>query len=98
MLVEEVKKHEGIVVLGCDCNSKETLSSYRLLANKMKNAARQVGWRLHRNEFVNVKQDVNIQHIDYIFFHGQIEPIGVFAIKESGGSDHLPVLAQFWLN
>ncbi|KAA3660170.1 MAG: hypothetical protein DWQ04_20190 [Chloroflexi bacterium] len=98
ILIEEVEKQDGIVILGCDCNSKEASSSYRMLANVMQNTARQIGWQLKRSNIVNAKQDVNLQHIDYIFFHGEVKPVNIAAIRNNGGSDHLPVLAEFHFN
>lgn len=98
ILLEEIEQLEGPVILGCDCNSKEISSSYRMLEDVMQNSARQIGWTLRRNEIVNARQDVNLQHIDYIFFQGQINPANIVTIQNKSGSDHFPVFAEFYFN
>jgi endonuclease/exonuclease/phosphatase (EEP) superfamily protein YafD len=95
LIIDEIHKYEGIVILGCDCNSKETSSSYRILANTLNNSARVAGWLLFGKTPENTKYDRNIQHIDYVFYRGELVPSQVVTIKNSGGSDHLPVLALF---
>ena len=95
LIIDEIHKYEGIVILGCDCNSKETSNSYRILANTLNNSARVAGWSLFGKTPENTKYDRNIQHIDYVFYRGELVPSQVVTIKDSGGSDHLPVLALF---
>jgi endonuclease/exonuclease/phosphatase (EEP) superfamily protein YafD len=95
LIIDEIQEYEGIVILGCDCNSKETSSSYRILASMLNNSARVAGWSLFGETPENTKYERNIQHIDYIFYRGEVEPFQVVTIKNSGGSDHSPVLAFF---
>jgi vancomycin resistance protein VanJ len=94
-LIEEVEKQGDITILGCDCNSKETSSSYRMLASRLKNTARQVGWVIGGVDGVNGKRDTNLQHIDYIFYRGELNPLSSYTVPDSGGSDHLPVFATY---
>ncbi len=98
LLIEEVSHQQGITIVGCDCNSNETSGSLRIIANVMQNAAREVGWRLHGSRLRNVKPDRDLLHIDYLFYRGQLNPVGVFTIQDNGGSDHFPVLASFRFN
>jgi endonuclease/exonuclease/phosphatase (EEP) superfamily protein YafD len=95
ILVEEIEKQDGIVVVGCDCNSKETSSSYRILADMMKNTARQTGWILNVNGLANGKRDRNLQHIDYLFYRGPLNSLSLKVIQDRGGSDHRPVMASY---
>ncbi|MBK9926988.1 MAG: endonuclease/exonuclease/phosphatase family protein [Anaerolineales bacterium] len=95
ILLNDLEKDDGIVIVGCDCNSYETSGSYRILEQSMESAARKVGWLLNKNELPNAKQDVVLQHIDHIWFRGEVEPVRMYKIKDDGGSDHLPVLAIF---
>ncbi len=98
LLLEEIEKLGGTAIIGCDCNSKETSSSYRILARNMSNAAREIGWTIEDHPIANVKPDINLNHIDYVFYQGKIEPTGVYKVKDNGGSDHLPLLVTFNLN
>jgi endonuclease/exonuclease/phosphatase (EEP) superfamily protein YafD len=95
ILLEEIKNEAGIVIIGCDCNATETSSSYRILDQRMDNAAREIGWLLSANEIPNVIPDTALQHIDYVWYRGNLEPMRVYVVNDSGGSDHLPVLALF---
>ena len=95
LIIDELHKYKGIVILGCDCNSKETSSSYRILASTLNNSARVAGWSLFGKTPENTKYDRNMQHIDYVFYRGELEPVQVVTIKNRGGSDHSPILAFF---
>lgn len=98
LILGESRIRQGIVLVGCDCNSYETSSSYRILGSRLNNSAREVGWVLGVDVFPGAKQDTDLQHIDYVWYRGAITPINVFKITDSGGSDHLPVLAVFEIN
>jgi endonuclease/exonuclease/phosphatase (EEP) superfamily protein YafD len=95
LLLKETQSHTGTVILACDCNSKETSASYRMLTGTMTNAARTTGWRIGTLAIVGARQDTDVQHIDYVFYRGAVKPVQVYAVQDSGGSDHLPVLAIF---
>lgn len=95
ILFEQIDSKDGIVIVGCDCNSYETSSSYRIFDQFMDSAARQIGWLWDGNELSGVKQDLNLQHLDHVWYRGDIMPKRVYKIKDNGGSDHLPVLTIF---
>lgn len=96
ILVNQVLTYDPqrIVILGCDCNSKETGSSYRLINSVMTNAARLVGWPIGAAMQPDAVTDRRLMHIDYIFYRGPLRPIGVYVSQIGGGSDHLPVIAD----
>jgi endonuclease/exonuclease/phosphatase (EEP) superfamily protein YafD len=98
LLLEAIKNQDGPVVIACDCNSKETSSSYQILTKSMTNAARATGWTIGAGALANAQQDTDLQHIDYVLYRGSLTPINVYAIQDFGGSDHLPVLALFHWN
>jgi endonuclease/exonuclease/phosphatase (EEP) superfamily protein YafD len=58
------------------------------------NSAR-VGWLLENHAPWNTRPDIGPQHIDYVWYRGDLEPAGVYIVNDSGGSDHFPVLAFF---
>ncbi len=95
LLVEEVERLGGPAIVACDCNSKETVGSYRILAEAMKNAARETGWVINAPVLAGARRDADLQHIDYVFYRGALETMNVFAIRDWGGSDHSPVLTAF---
>jgi endonuclease/exonuclease/phosphatase (EEP) superfamily protein YafD len=95
ILLTELENGNGLVLLGCDCNSKETSSSYRILDQVLNSAAHDVGWLWNGSEVAGLKADKDLQHIDYVWYRGAVDPLRVYKIKDSGGSDHLPVFAVF---
>lgn len=97
LLIEEVERLGGPAIVACDCNSKETSGSYRILAEAMKNAAREAGWAINTPVLAGAQRDADLQHIDYVFYRGALEAMNVYAIQDWGGSDHAPVLATFML-
>ena len=95
LLWEELQNEPGYVIIGCDCNSKETSSSYRMLDQWFDSTAYQVGWQFPGTKRPGARQDTNLQHIDYVWYRGGLQPVAVYEIRDSGGSDHHPVLALF---
>ena len=95
IILNEIEKQDGLVILGCDCNSQETSVSRRLLNSQLYNAARQVGWRIGDAVPDDLRQDTNIRHIDYVFYKGSAQAVGAYHQLEAGGSDHLPLLVSF---
>lgn len=95
ILLETLDASPGTKILGCDCNSYETSSSYHLFNSKLSSASRQVGWQLNGQLLPNTHPDLDLNHIDHIFYTGSVRPLDTFVIQSSGGSDHLPVLARF---
>ncbi|MEP7134557.1 MAG: endonuclease/exonuclease/phosphatase family protein [Chloroflexota bacterium] len=95
IVIDEISKEHGIVIVGCDCNSYETTSSYRIFGKFMNNAARQTGWFLSESELPGTQQDRYLQHIDYVWYDGYVTAKSVYKIQDNGGSDHFPVLAIF---
>jgi endonuclease/exonuclease/phosphatase (EEP) superfamily protein YafD len=59
------------------------------------NSARNVGLLLIGNELPGAKQDISLNHIDYVWYKGDVMPVRTYKITDSGGSDHLPVLSVF---
>lgn len=97
MLWEELKDESGPVIIGCDCNTKETASSYRMFDEWFDAASYQVGWQIPGIERRGARQDTNVQHIDFIWYRGALSPVAAYEIEDDGGSDHRPVLAIFEL-
>lgn len=98
LVLEQIKKEKGMVIIGCDCNSYETSSSYRIFDRVMDNSARNVGWLLWGDNLPETKQDLSLQHIDYVWYKGDMTPTSIYKITDNGGSDHLPVFAIFEIN
>lgn len=95
LLLDELVNEGGIVILGCDCNSYETSSSYRIFDQVLDNSARNID-RLAALDFsAGAKRDLYPWHIDYVWYKGDVTPVGTYKIADSGGSDHLPVLSIF---
>jgi len=95
LVLERLKEENGTIIVGCDCNSYETSSSYRIFDAWLDNSAREVGWVLGGITLPGTKPDTRLQHIDHIWYRGVVEPMNVFKVTDNGGSDHLPVLAVF---
>jgi vancomycin resistance protein VanJ len=95
LLIEEAGRQAGPVIIACDCNSKETSGAYRILADEMANAARQVGWMLAEPSIPGAKRDTDLQHIDYVFYRGAWEAVDVVTLEKNAGSDHQPVIVIF---
>lgn len=95
-LLEEVERHDDdIVILGCDCNAPETSETRLMLEEALVNSAKATGWTLPQPNLPSIRPFYFPQHIDYIFHSGAVEPLSIYAINDSAGSDHLPILGRF---
>ena len=97
IVLQEAESVGGNVIVGCDCNSYETSSSYRLFSDVMHDPARGTGWLPGWRDLTGTKWDIPFQHIDHIWYSGSLKPVGVTRLQGNGGSDHFPVLAAFHL-
>ena len=95
LLLDEVVDEDGIVILGCDCNSYETSSSYRIFDQVLDNSSRNIDMLAALDFPAGAKRDLSPWHIDYVWYKGDVTPVGTYKIADSGGSDHLPVLSIF---
>jgi endonuclease/exonuclease/phosphatase (EEP) superfamily protein YafD len=98
IILEEVQNHQGTVIVACDCNSKETSGSTRILAGALTNAAWAVGQRVGGTGLAGGQPDLDLHHIDFVFFRGPLTAEGVYTLRDTAGSDHLPVVAEFAIN
>ncbi|MCB0110953.1 MAG: endonuclease/exonuclease/phosphatase family protein, partial [Caldilineaceae bacterium] len=89
------RRHQDVVILGCDCNSVDTAATQQLLNHYLTNAAKVTGWTLPQPALPRLGPYYFPQRIDYVFYRGQVQPRGVYTIYDSAHSDHLPVLAYF---
>jgi vancomycin resistance protein VanJ len=94
LLLEALPGDGNVVLLGCDCNTHETSTSYRILASGLANAARVLG-RSSPVRSDTARPDRRLRRVDYVFYDGTVRSLGAYRITDTGGSDHLPVLAQF---
>jgi endonuclease/exonuclease/phosphatase (EEP) superfamily protein YafD len=97
-ILDAVRGDRGIVIVACDCNSRETSGSVRILTGALTNATRAVGYRIGRLELADGVPDLDLDHIDFVFYRGPLTATGVFSLNSTAGSDHSPVVAEFEIN
>lgn len=96
LLLEKLELLTGeIQIIGCDCNSKETSSSYRLLSQEFSDASRQVGFWLGSPLSPGETRNLSLDDIEFIFYRGALNPITTRIIINKAGSDHRPLIAEF---
>lgn len=97
MIIDSVRLRTGsdASILACDCNSQETASTNRLLRTVFNDAFRSLGWQLGSPHDAFLKYERNLSHIDYIWYTGDVRAAAIYRAKESAGSDHEPVIADF---
>ncbi len=97
LLLETLETYGDLAIIACDCNSMELSSSYRILKKSMKSASREIGWQIG-NQAIGTSPDLNLRHIDFVFYQGNIEPTTTFLVDDMGGSDHKPLVVDFALS
>ena len=96
-ILEEISDPTEAVIVGCDCNSREHLSSSTMLDRVLTNTAREIGWRLGVDVPEGLTPDLRLRHIDYVFYRGNLKAVGIYTVQNAVGSDHAPVIADFML-
>lgn len=99
MIIDALSARDGLsgAVLACDCNSQETASTNRLLSTYFKDAFRFIGLQLGEAPEAGLQYERKLSHIDYVWFAGDIKPVSIFRAKSGAGSDHAPVMADFYI-
>ena len=104
LLTEDIITSDSPVILGGDFNTNDQSATYRLLSQHLHNSHWEAGWgfgftypsasfRL-RGKF----QVPPLVRIDHIFYNDHFYIKNAGTLTESGGSDHLPVVAELILN
>lgn len=83
--------------LACDCNTRSTARARWMLDAFLDDSADVLGWPLRSSPFEWAEFERRVGRIDYVWYRGQVRPIGVYVVKDAGGSDHRPVFADFVL-
>ena len=104
LLEKDVAPAKNPVILGGDFNTSDQSQTYRLVSQYLKDAHWESGrgfgftyptssYRFKKKYFVPP-----LIRLDHIFYSSQFIPINARTLNESGGSDHLPVVAEFVIN
>ncbi len=83
--------HPSLIL--CDCNLSNTSQAYRQMRQGLSDSFAHTGWGLGHT-FVGETWKFPLQRIDYIWHTQNITPIDAH-VGPDGGSDHLPIVANF---
>ena len=83
--------HPSIVL--CDCNLTDTSRTYPQLTRKLSDSFAEAGWGFG-NTFQGEDWKFPLQRLDYAWHTDRLRAIDAYVGKD-GGSDHLPLLANF---
>ena len=83
--------------IACDCNSQETASTNRLFNSVFSDTLKTIGWQTGVPMDENLRYEHNLLHIDYIWHSGNAKPSALYRTKNSAGSDHDQIVADFSL-
>lgn len=95
ILLAQIEREENDVILACDCNSKTTQSSYKLLTQSLRNVQGEMASQLFQPSVEGTSYHRWLFNVDYVMYEGDLKPVGIYAVDERGGSDHVPLIADF---
>ncbi|MDX1522528.1 MAG: endonuclease/exonuclease/phosphatase family protein, partial [Anaerolineae bacterium] len=104
-LVDDIAAVEGPLIVGGDFNTTDQAETYRMINQHLANAHWEAGWGFgfsfpstHRR-FKGVVPLPSLIRIDHIFYSDHFYALTAGTVARSGGSDHLPVVAELiWQN
>jgi vancomycin resistance protein VanJ len=83
--------HQSIVL--CDCNLTNTAQAYPQMAQELSDSFAEVGWGFGHT-FQGEDWKFPLQRLDYIWHTNRLTAVDAH-VGTDGGSDHLPLLADF---
>ncbi len=95
-LKQLIQNLDGPILLMCDCNMTDTSEAYARLDTVVNDSFSQAGWGVGHT-FHPPQIPFPIQRIDYVW-HSQDFTATQAYVGQSGGSDHLPIVAKLKLN
>jgi vancomycin resistance protein VanJ len=88
-------KDADTAIFACDCNVRDPSSVFRFVSTEMRSASREFGWAINAALPPGAHLDTDLQHLDYVFYRGKLRLNLAYSVSDSGGSDHLPLVAEF---
>jgi len=103
LLTDEIAKTPGAIIMGGDFNMTDQTETYREVCRSLKNAHHEVG-RGFGFTFPSSSRKLKKRltfppmiRIDHIFYNNALTVYNADTLKNSGSSDHFPVIAEFTL-
>jgi vancomycin resistance protein VanJ len=104
LLTEDIITADGPVILGGNFNTNDQSQSYRFISKYLHNSHWEAGWGFgftYPSSSFRLRGKIPVPplvRIDHIFYndHSYVKNAGT--LTESGGSDHLPGVAELFLN
>lgn len=98
LLADEIRKADGPVIVAGDFNTTENTQAYRTINRYLKNAHWEAGWGFGFTFPTRARRIGSFMpfiRIDHIFYSDHFCCIKAKVLSQSGGSDHLPMVADF---
>ena len=101
LLAEDITTTNGPLILGGDFNTTDQTQTYRMVNKHLRNAHWEAGcgfgFTYPASIFIFGGKVLipPLVRIDHIFYNDHLVPQRARTLKESGGSDHFPVVAEF---
>ncbi|NPV07581.1 MAG: hypothetical protein HPY83_06415 [Anaerolineae bacterium] len=92
---------QGPAVLACDCNAPENSQAYARIVDEFEDGFRSAGrgfghtWLVPHGLGLPAPLGLPVLRLDYLFHRGGLAPYAVRVLRDSAGSDHLPVVAAY---
>lgn len=102
-LAEDIATTDGPLIVAGDFNTTDQSETYGMVNQYLENAHWEAGWGFgftfpaHQLRFKKIPVLTPVVRIDHIFYSPHFFVSSAHTLSESGGSDHLPVVAELTL-
>ena len=103
LVSKEIADISGPVIIAGDFNLTDQTETYRQISSYLKNSHSQAGsgfgftFPSGSRKFKGLLTLPPLVRIDHLFYNDSLFVIKAATLTDSGGSDHLPIVAEFWL-
>lgn len=98
-IITDLAGRDGLVVLGCDCNTTDLNRTNQILSDVFVDPTRELGWP-RTDPPAGLEHERRRGHLDYVWYRPTdgVAALGAYRVPDRAGSDHHAIIVDFDLH